>query len=86
MKSAKFDREKIEGGLLEKLLAIKAGTPDEVPPNHKTREEIQRALKCGKSAAQVTIRKAIERGVLGVAMHKVRVGKVMRPTEHYFEL
>lgn len=86
MKSPKFDREKIEGGLLERLLAIKAGVPDKVPPGHRTREEIQAALKCKRSAAQVVIRKAIEQGVLGVAMHKIRVGKVMRPTEHYFEL
>jgi hypothetical protein len=86
MKSRTSSREEIESGLLEKLLAIKAGSPDEVPPNHKTREEIQRAMKCEKSTAQVIIRKAIAQGILGVAMHKIRVGKVMRPTEHYFEI
>lgn len=72
--------------LLQRLLALHRGEPDKVPKGHKTREQwaAEWGIKSGK--ALILIRKGLEKNLMGKAMHKVQVGKRLRPTEHYFEI
>jgi len=72
--------------LLSKLLAIHKGEPDKVPKGHKTREQWAEEWGMKKAKALILIQKGIEKKLMGKTMHRVHVGKRLRPTEHYFEL
>lgn len=72
--------------LLAKLQNAMRGEPDKVPKGHKTREQwaAEWGIKSGK--ALILIRKGLEKKLMGKAMHRVQLGKRLRPTEHYYEL
>lgn len=87
-KSQKFDRAKIEDGLLARLVSLAKGEPDVVPSGHRTSE--QWAALWGKSLAQAQalIRAGLRAKLLASVKYRIASGNRpgLYPVVHYYEL